>query len=410
MNNNKTRTYALTIAVIVAILMLVPHLQARFHWIQERTKLLGMLQTLSVQSNNQTKKLLPVSGKEQPGTNALSLTANRVLSDLLSLPATESETDPVFGMHIVLHRLGLLVHCGEDGFPAIREFLGNGMDRNYPLFHTSAETNASISTQDSTDNFLGYVFAQHSRSRYDFVFPPTLRLGVMETLEAIVGKGAESVLANVIDQSRRGIEVYFAYRSLERMAPGRYRTSAISVAKELTSLNPPPWPQGGRFGARNECQDPSLGSFAQKWLIDDQGHVNRNAIEYCVKTFKANAVPLLQSAYNNPNLGDVRERMHLAGLASDYCGVTKTANDFIASVINDKDILDILRMMMVQTLGGYNMFTKTYVDINPQTVASRVETASVMIADQRTEPFVKDGLQRTLSMLQKKAEVNSDHT
>ena len=113
-----------------------------------------------------------------------------------------------------------------------------------------------------------------------------------------------------------------------------------------------------------------------------------------------------QAGFNNPALGDVRERMYLAGLASDYCGVTDTANTFITSVINDKDLPNLVRIMMTQTMNGFNMFTGKYVELDKEALQSRLEMLRRIKDDPQTDAILQTPLKTAAVMLERKLESN----
>jgi len=401
--------------IFISVLLIVGwHFHARAIWYQDRQTLLEEIKSLqNTASHSDTDALPTVVNNDQNSRPVID--PGQVLSDLLHIESINSTNDVVFKMHGVVYRLGLLVHAGPDGIGPIRQFLNGGEDRNYPLLHVLNEAEQSVGSPDTPANVLGYELWKSHRARYDFAFPPTLRLGLIQAVEAIGGPESESILTELINRTKRGIEVCFAYRALERLAPGKHRALAVRAARNLLDAFPESVPEDGSLRPREndylflvlaECRDSSFAALAQRWLVNDQGHLNRNALEYTLTLLQADAVPLLQTAFGDPRLLDVRERIYLAGLASDYCGMSPSADAFVSSVINDRSLPDIIRTMMVQTLNGFNMVTKKYVPLSENVVRSRIDLLNRLEPASSTDAFLSTPLYAARLVLQGKLASN----
>ena len=91
-----------------------------------------------------------------------------------------------------------LVHCRASALVPIQEFLDAGVDRNYYWMHALSDAEYAGVMRDPHPNVLGYDFAQSPLVRYDFAFPPTLRIGMIQVLERVGGAGAESMLVELL--------------------------------------------------------------------------------------------------------------------------------------------------------------------------------------------------------------------
>jgi hypothetical protein len=147
----------------------------------------------------------------------------------------------------VVHHLESLAEAGPDALPVIREFLGRFEDVEYSS--DAARDNgdeegqpANRERQGSTE-LPGGVFpkrpeAAQGQARLDFVFPPSLRLGLVDVLKEIGGETAEQILAEMLAVSGRGVEVAYVAKTLQAIVPNKYRDVAVGAAKDLLA-NPP---------------------------------------------------------------------------------------------------------------------------------------------------------------------------
>ena len=143
----------------------------------------------------------------------LKASSREILDSLKKLRA--SSNDPKTARRI-LHHLETLIDMGNSALPVIREFLA----RNEEVFYESSLPSSSKSAKDG-------------KIQIDFVFPPSLRFGLLDAVRQIGGDDAEKLLAEVLSTTGRGVEVGYLARVLQEMAPNKYRDLALSIARDL---------------------------------------------------------------------------------------------------------------------------------------------------------------------------------
>ena len=202
----------------------------------------------------------------------------------------------------------------------------------------------------------------------DFLLPPSLRMGLYNTVRRIGGREAEMALAESLQYAQRGVEVAYLGRALERMAAERFTKTYLPVVLDRTKtlLKEPPVEDqksqsAGRldkqhrnylWGVMRQHKDDSLVDLAETQLMvtrksrgrDGKVQVDKEGKEIEYKSFD-NAVmgylttvlgdrimPMLSELYDQPDLGD-RNRSTIRQVAATHMGTNPIANKIVNSRI-----------------------------------------------------------------------------
>lgn len=251
----------------------------------------------------------------------------------------------------VIHQLGHLADAGPAAIPVIREFLVRMEDLEYEP------------GGEGTTNRVGSLAAGlrgRPRAPLDFEFPPTLRLGLVDVLLEIGGFEAETVLAEMLETTGRGVEVAYVARALQRLAPDEHRAAAVAVATELLA-HPPVIEQPTRLDRNAQdylyqvlrmFHDTSFAGTAQGLLVSAEGRVDRDALGYLNGALKEQAMPAIYQAYQDPRLTNQWEKAALVGTAFGYVGPNAQANQMFQDVLAATNIPAPLKALAVASLVG----------------------------------------------------------
>jgi hypothetical protein len=286
----------------------------------------------------------------------------------------------------ILHQLANLADAGPVAVPVIRAYLAEMQDVDY-----TGEFAAGAGGQGRG----GPPPRGRGRASLDFEFPPSLRLGLVDVLREIGGNEAEDTLAEMLATTGRAVEVAYAAKALQEMAPDRHREAAIAAAIELLT-NPPAIDQPNRLdeGARDYLYrvltmfgDTSFASTAQTMLISGEGRVDRQVLNYLSSTLKDQAMPAIYQAYQDARITNQMEKAALIGAAFNYIGASAQANQMFSDVLSATNVPTPLKAMAVAGLagldrGGLNVEKPT----EPITIDARVQLLESMrpgLADER---------------------------
>lgn len=234
-----------------------------------------------------------------------------------------------------------LIACGKDALPAIRAFLAS---------------NGEIAYDRSI--FGSWKISKDGSVPTDFVFPPSLRFGLFDSVKKIGGPDAEQILAEALHVTGRGVEVAYLTRVLEQMAPLKYREAAIGVAKDLLS-HPLPGNPGDAFDKNDKnylfgvlafYRDPSLAASAQAQLVQSDGKIDQGALHYLQQTLGNQAVPIVAQAYQNGTFADPDQKEPLARVALNFAGSDPRADALWSSAIFDQSINPDKRRELIEDL------------------------------------------------------------
>ena len=163
------------------------------------------------------------------------------------------------------------------------------------------------------------------------VMPQSLRLGLIESLGRIGTNEAEAVLVKTLKVTARGVEVAMIDRMLAKMNDAedgqhKYTKEVIEAAKYLI-LNPTPAPEiptrldlqaeGELWAILVRYKDATFAEHAAKLLVNDEGELNRRALDYFRRVNGKDAVPVLADAYKAEATSD-RAKGEIWGLINDY--------------------------------------------------------------------------------------------
>lgn len=180
----------------------------------------------------------------------------------------------------------------------------------------------------------------------DFVRPPTMRIGLITVLKQVGGPEAEAAIAEVLRATARGVELAYAARILEDMAPGKYRQDAITGAKELLQ-NPVAMPHPTRYDRDSNAylyglllfyKDTSFASTAAGLLVTADGRLDGSALEYLTRTTQGAAiVPAIAQAYYDPRITNQFDKAGLLNTALRYTGMDQQANRMFLETMTSQD-------------------------------------------------------------------------
>ncbi|MDP7010552.1 MAG: hypothetical protein QF685_04160 [Verrucomicrobiota bacterium] len=249
----------------------------------------------------------------------------------------------------VIRQFEELTSMGSEALPAIADFLGRDVDLEY---------------KEATDEI---VSGNWSRGQIytDPIFPPSLRIGLLNTVRHI-GKrdvesleGAVSILSGVLKTTGRAIEVLYIERALQDMAKDIHTDTFLMAAKDLL-MEPireegrevsylDRQNRGGLFDLLRRHKDASFVEQAKTQLLRDRKRterkdgkeievmvteIDRSVLEYLTGVLADGAMPILRNLYDKPDLGD-RNRSTIRQVAARYMGVSEDANIIVNSRVNE---------------------------------------------------------------------------
>jgi len=127
----------------------------------------------------------------------------------------------------------------------------------------------------------------------------------------------------VLGTTGRGVEVAWLARTLQEIAPNKYRDVALAAARELLArpltTNPAsPLDRNERdhlFSVLTLYGDTSYVGAAQAQLLRADGEMDRSALRYLQQSLGQQAVPIAAQWYNDPRITDPAKKEPLARLA-----------------------------------------------------------------------------------------------
>lgn len=280
-------------------------------------------------------------------------------------------------MREVVYYLEALERVGEPAVPVIGEFLRRFEDVAYdPNMAPPEEPEPTLAAPASTPReppnerdreraqweqvgrALSGRVARRPLPRMNYDFPPTLRIGLLDTLQDIRGDSAESVIAEVMQQSGRALEVAYAARALKAMSGDRWRETALATAHELL-LNPPETGSTARADRRSEDYlyavldlfgDTGFADAAGQRLVRADGSLDRGSFSYLARTLQQNALPTFQAVFNDLRVTNLVDRASLLQHAVPYVGADAYADSMFSSVVTNAALPSQVRGMVLQAL------------------------------------------------------------
>ena len=249
----------------------------------------------------------------------------------------------------VIRQFEELTLMGAVALPAISEFLAQGIDREF---------------KENTDEIVSGNWSS-GRTYHDPIFPPSLRIGLLNTVRHIGKRNsealadAERVLLQVLGTTGRSIEVMYITRALEDLAPGVHKDSYLMATKDLLmapiaeeTRGTPVLDRQHRYRLfdiliRNkdetfveEAKNQLLVERKQKQKIDGKEvevmvtEIDRSVLNYLSGVLGARSMPILSNIYDSPELDD-RQRSRIRVVAARYMGTNGDANTIVNGRIDE---------------------------------------------------------------------------
>lgn len=333
-----------------------------------------------------------------PGTNALDPEA--LVAELTQL-RIRSGPNRIRDLHEVIYRLRSLAHMGDRSVNAISGYLAKFEDVEYPSSGekelipvpppdpgggADSQTEppggvnppsipAGVATPSQrtartnrADRAMGPrnlptrdagLAVRSERLQFEFLTPPSLRLGLMEVLAEIATPSAEAVLAEALQKTGRGVEVAYLARRLQALAPDRYRPLALTAARELL-LHPVTLAGTGTFDRQQRAylysvfdfyHDESLAGLVPQLLVDSSGKLDRQAFSKLSKTLgRTEAMPWIYQAFNQLASTNAADRSRLLQNVLPVAGQDPYASAMVRDVLRDTTASAEARGFVVQSL------------------------------------------------------------
>ena len=314
--------------------------------LQEAQSKAGKIDVINTESERIIEKVAEISPEET--------IAN--LKQLRPTGETHQQT-----MQEIIHYMVGLTKVGETALPAIEEFFKTGQDIEYEKTAQAfdrqrqeakeaedrgEEIKPNGISQIISSGFGSYFLTSMVSNMKRELEPGSLRLGLFDVVHDIGGPKSEEILANVLSQTLRGLEVAFLDRILGEMAPDRYREDVLAVVHEL--LMDPPATNGNSlldessrmflFSLLVKYKDATFVETAKLMIITPEGRVDGAVVNYLTKILGEKAVPLLYAKVKDENLTDNGDKMALGDAILKHVGTNPDSNAFFTDVITDKEL------------------------------------------------------------------------
>lgn len=323
----------------------------------------------------------------------------------------------------VIYHLERLREIGPEALPSIRTFLARFEDVDYMGVRQESggrQAEQTTENRDRRNGRSGDDFRERMRefrdggrgdSRLTFVTPPSLRMGLFDVVQGIGGPAAEEILAEIMAETGRAVELAYISNLLEESAPRKYALTAIAAAKDLL-LDPPQLSGGGNrlddnskdylYALLLKLGDRSFAADAQSMLITQNGQMDRRALDYLDEAMKDQAMPAIYAAFNDPRLTNQMDKAALMNIALKHTGLNQQANEMLNSVVGNESTPTALRAMAVASL--------TRNDPTPDEIRARlpvVEALRGSTTDERMQRALTATYQNLQNMLEGKPADNN---
>ena len=242
----------------------------------------------------------------------------------------------------VIRQFEALTAMGTDALPTIEYFLSQNMDLEY---------------KENTSEIVSGNWSQ-GRIYPDPIFPPSLRIGLLNTIRHI-GKrdvtaipAAEYALKGVLKNTKRGVEVAYIAQALEDLSPEVNKEAYLLVTRDLLSL---PILEEGRdvlwldrqnrgmlFNILRQHKDTRFVDQAKTQLVrtgNQRGrdgkevevtYIDRTVLGYLTSVLGSKSMPILRNVYDHPDL-DNSNRSRIRVAAAEYMGISADADIIVNS-------------------------------------------------------------------------------
>jgi len=386
-------------------------------WLEEKTRLESELDRAKRQRGAVSQT---IAGEPQPTVIHDGATPGEILETLKGLRA--NSRDPRSIRKVIFH-LEQLREIGPEALPPIRAFLARFEDVDYMGVRERERSEAdqggenrdrrggtSRGGEDFRERIREFRDGGRGDARLTFITPPSLRMGLFDVVQGIGGAEAEEILANIMAETGRAVEVAYISNLLEESAPKKYAPTAIAAAKDLL-LDPPQISGGNRLDENSKdylydllikLGDQSFAANAQSMLISPNGQMDRRALNYLDDVMKEQAMPAIYAAYNDPRLTNQMDKASLMNIALKHTGLNQQANEMLNSVVSNESTPTAMRAMAVASL--------TRGDPTPDEIRARmpvVEALRGSTSDERLQRALAVTQQNLQNLLEGKPADNS---
>ena len=320
----------------------------------ERAKLEAQWQTERANLESQLAIAKNKKNKVEQVTTEVAVPTKRSAKEILDslLKLQPAGTTRIFTIRKIVHELEDLAELKNEALPAIRAFLAKNSDLDYSVERTDRSDNGD--RRNWTPPW------QRNSPPTEFSLPPSLRIGLFDVLKDIGGDAAEKLMAEVLGTSGRAVEVAYLTRALEEIAPGKYRETALTAAKDLLrnpiAINSPnrldEQAEGYLYGILELYNDPSFIDDAKRMLVNADGRLNRNAQQYLAKVQGEGMVATYYDLYKNDTMTNNFDKMSVANRILGYVGPNATANAFLSEVVANTNIDSRMKSFAIMQLAG----------------------------------------------------------
>ena len=237
----------------------------------------------------------------------------------------------------VIRQFEELTSMGTRALPTIENFLSQNVDLEY---------------RENTSEIVSGNWSE-GRIYSDPIFPPSLRIGLLNTVRHIGKRDAtaisvaEHALLSVLKKTRRAVEVAYIAQALEDLSPEVHKETYLLATRDLLSLpildesrevsfldrqN-----RGMLFNILRQHKDTRFVDQAKTQLVRtgkqrqrdgkevEVTYIDRSVLGYLTGVLGAKAMPILANIYDSPDL-DERNRSSIRQIAANYIGVSEDAN------------------------------------------------------------------------------------
>lgn len=315
----------------------------------------------------------------------------------------------------IIHHLESLGELGPAALPSIRGFLKQNVDVSYERERQQNPENGQVQTAggpggpggDRGDRggdrggFGGgpppWAGGGNELPRTEDYYPYSLRIGLFDIVKKIGGTQAEVILSEALQTAGRGVEVAHLTNLLEEMAPNKYASLAIAAAKDLlanplTIENPTRLDEQSNtflYAILRKYNDTSFVPTAQQLVIQADGRLDRNALNYLTSTLKDQSAAMLYSMYNDARVTNNWDKMAIATSALNYTGMNSTADQLFRDIMGNEEAGGARFMAMMRLNDG---------SMTPEVATARVNLLNSVkssITDERMQRAA-DGIVQSL--------------
>ena len=240
----------------------------------------------------------------------------------------------------VIRQFEALTAMGKDSLPAIEYFLSQNLDLEY---------------KENTSEIVSGNWSE-GRIYPDPIFPPSLRIGLLNTVrhigkrDAAAISAAEHALLGVLNKTRRAIEVAYIAQALEDLSPEVHKETYLLATRDLLSL---PILEEGRevsfldrqnrgmlFNILRQHKDTRFVDQAKTQLVRtgkqrqrdgkeiEVTYIDRSVLGYLTSVLGSKSMPILRDVYDNAELDD-RNRSSIDRLLPATWAPTRTPTSLL---------------------------------------------------------------------------------